>query len=120
MCPLRENDFQLHACPDGRRRTLTDVWARFALIFDCETTTDIRQDLNFLWWRFCELKEGVYICQQEGIVYADGLDEPSIELIRSFARNKQAPVEEGCPEEICVESRTEFVDGKFWTAIQAG
>ena len=23
MCPLRENDFQLHACPDGHRRTLT-------------------------------------------------------------------------------------------------
>lgn len=104
---------------DGRSK-LPDVWAHYALVFDCETTTDIRQDLNFAWWRFCELKDGAYVCQQEGVVYADGLDEYSIALIRSFAQNKQAEVEDGCPEEICVESRTEFVDGKFWTAIQAG
>jgi transposase len=25
MCPLRENDFLLHACPDGRRPTLTQI-----------------------------------------------------------------------------------------------
>jgi hypothetical protein len=23
-------------------------WANFALVFDCETTTDLRQDLTFL------------------------------------------------------------------------
>src|SRR5690242_10568063 len=64
---------------------LPDIWARFAMVFDTETTTDIRQDLNFLWWRFCELKDGAYVCQQEGIVYADELDETSVELIRLFA-----------------------------------
>src|SRR5205823_14823666 len=78
---------------------LPDTWANFALIFDCETTTDIRQDLNFLWWRFCELKEGVYVCQQEGVVYADELDQASIELIRSYAESKTAQVEEGCPKD---------------------
>src|ERR1039458_8976407 len=29
---------------------LPDKWANYALVFDCETTTDIRQDLNFLCW----------------------------------------------------------------------
>ena len=38
---------------------LPDKWARFALVFDCETTIDIRQDLTFLWWRFCERKEEI-------------------------------------------------------------
>ena len=99
---------------------LPDKWANFALVFDCETTTDIRQDLNFLWWRFCELKEGRYICQQEGLVYADDLPAKSIKLIRSFARNKPAKVEDGCPKDILVQSRTEFVDVEFWQAIQAG
>ncbi|PYV66642.1 MAG: hypothetical protein DMG96_41770, partial [Acidobacteria bacterium] len=95
-------------------------WANFALVFDCETTVDIRQDLNFLWWRFCELKEGTYVCQQEGLVYADTLDAESIKLIHAYARTQRADVEDGCPEGILVQSRTEFVDAEFWQAIQAG
>ena len=97
-----------------------DTWAHFALVFDTETTSDIRQDLNFLWWRFCELKDEAYVCQQEGVVYSDTLDEASVELIRSFANSKQAHVEEGCPREICFQSRTEFVDGEFWVALCMG
>jgi len=104
----------------GGEGKLPDKWANFALVFDCETTTDIRQDLNFLWWRFCELKEGTYICQQEGLVYSDNQDANSIQLIRKFANKKRAPVEKGCPREILVQSRTDFVDGEFWQAIQAG
>src|SRR5712691_10064845 len=99
---------------------LPDTWSQFALVFDTETTTDIRQDLNFLWWRFCELKDGAYVCQQEGVVYANELDEASAELIRSFAHSNNAQVEEGCPREICCESRTEFVDGEFWEALRMG
>src|SRR5262245_50254085 len=95
-------------------------WANFALVFDCETTTDIRQDLNFLWWRFCELKDGAYVCQQEGVVYADGLDEASVKLIDSFAKSKRAQVEAGCPLDISCKSRTEFVDGEFWEALRMG
>jgi len=104
---------------DGEGK-LADKWAHFALVFDCETTTDIRQDLNFLWWRFCELKEGAYVCQQEGLAYAGALDARSVQLIRSFAREKRAEVEDGCPDDILVQSRTEFVDGEFWQAVQAG
>ena len=95
-------------------------WASFALILDCETTIDIRQDLNFLWWRFCELKDGAYVLQQEGVAHADDLDKPSIELIREFAGRKRARVEKDCPPEILVQSRTEFVNGTFWDAIVAG
>jgi len=100
---------------------LPDKWAPYALVFDCETTTDIRQDLTFLWWRFCELKkDGVYSCQQEGVVHADDLDANSVALIHLFARSKRAKVEKGCPQDIQVQSRTEFVDGEFWDAIVAG
>jgi hypothetical protein len=99
---------------------LPDKWANFALVFDCETTIDIRQDLNFLWWRFCEHKDGLYVCQQEGVVFADTLDHESITLIREYASQKRADVEDGCPEGILVQSRTEFIDGEFWRAIQAG
>lgn len=99
---------------------LLDQWASFALILDCETTIDIRQDLNFLWWRFCELKKGKYVAQLEGIAYADGLERSSVRVIRDFARNKRANVEKGCPTEIQVQTRTEFVNGEFWDALVAG
>jgi hypothetical protein len=95
-------------------------WANFALVFDCETTTDLREDLNFLWWRFCELKAGVYVSQREGVVYADQLDQPSVRLIREFASNNQADVEEDCPEDIRVESRSEFMQEEFWQSLRLG
>jgi hypothetical protein len=106
---------------DGEGK-LADKWAKYALVFDSETTIDIPQDLNFLWWRFCERKQGTYVCQQEGLVHADALDVASIALIRRYAnpRVRKADVEDGCPEDILVQSRTEFVDGEFWTAVQAG
>jgi hypothetical protein len=94
--------------------------ARFAMVFDCETTIDLRQDLTFLWWRFCELKNDAYVCQQEGIVYGDDLPESSVALIKSFANAKHAKVEEGCPTDILVQSRTEFVNDRFWEALKAG
>lgn len=96
------------------------TWANFALVFDCETTTDLREDLNFLWWRFCELKDGAYVCQREGVVYHDKLDAESVALIHQFARGKGADVEDGCPKDILIESRTEFADGELWTVLRTG
>ncbi len=96
-------------------------WARYALVFDCECTIDdLRQDLTFLWWRFVELKGNRYVCLQEGIAYADNLDSKSIKLIRNYAAKLKADVEPGCPEEVLVSSRTEFVNGVFWEATRAG
>jgi hypothetical protein len=95
-------------------------WANFALVFDCETTIDIHQTLTFLFWRFCELKGGAYVCQREGVAYADNLDKSAIQRIRNYAQKARADVEAGCPENLLVQSRTEFVDGEFWEAIRAG
>jgi len=94
-------------------------WANFALVLDCETTTDIRQDLTFLWWRFCELKNDAYICQLEGVAYNAHLGKEDVALIRQFAR-KRADVEDGCPEEIQIGSRTEFANKVLWEAIRVG
>lgn len=104
----------------AREGTTSTKWATFALVFDCETTRDVHQNLNFLWWRFCELKGGAYICQQEGVVYADGLDRKAVKLILDYAHTLRADVEKGCPQNISVQSRTEFVNGLFWEAIRAG
>ena len=95
-------------------------WANFALVFDCETTTDLREDLNFLWWRFCELKNGIYVCQREGVVHRDQVDAQAIGLIHEYAHGRPAEAEEGCPADIKVQSRTEFVNGELWNALRTG
>jgi hypothetical protein len=113
-----------HTRVKGKRRRAGAArlsgWANFALVFDCETTTDLREDLTFLWWRFCELKGDTYVCQREGVVHADTLDATSVNLIQTFARGRRADAEDGCPSDILVESRTEFVDGRFWEALRMG
>src|SRR5262245_2259180 len=91
---------RVHTHVKRRRRgqrewTHPTTWANFALVFDCETTTDLREDLNFLWWRFCELKDGAYVCQREGVAHRDNLDTKSVNLIHEFARGKRADVEDG-------------------------
>jgi hypothetical protein len=103
-----------------REWKLPTKWANFTLVFDCETTTDIHEDLNFLWWRFCELKDGAYVCQREGVVYADDLAKELVGLIQDYARHRRADVEDGCPEDIRVQSRTQFVNGEFWKALRTG
>src|SRR5215472_1940282 len=105
---------------DDREWRLPQKWANFALVFDCETTTDMSENLNFLWWRFCELKNGVYVCQREGLVYADRLEKESVKLIHDYAHRRRADVEDGSPTDIRVQSRTQFVNGEFWKAIRTG
>lgn len=56
----------------------------------------------------------------EGVVYRDDLDVKSVALIHQFARSKRAQVEDGCPEDIQVQSRTRFVNGAFWNALRTG
>jgi hypothetical protein len=67
-----------------------DRWAKKALIFDCETTTDARQTFNFAFYRKCALRNGSYVCTEEGIVYADDLEQRlgkhAVELLTTFAR----------------------------------
>jgi hypothetical protein len=126
ICPQTAPIFvRVHTRVKNQKRRIAQgklptKWARFALVLDCETTIDMRQDLIFLWWRFCELKNDSYVCQQEGAVYADDLDSESVKLIWDYASRKHAKVEDGCPTDIRIESRTEFVDCEFWDALVAG
>src|ERR1700730_7130759 len=49
-------------------------WPNFALVIDCETTTDERQALTFGFYQFCKADQsGRYLCLEEGIFYADKL-----------------------------------------------
>ena len=109
---------RVHTVVEGERWTegsipYEDRWAKKALILDCETTIDARQTFNFAFYRKCTLKGNSYVCTEEGIVYADDLEERlgkhAVELLTTFARQKQTETVRGRRAKMQVYSRKDFV-----------
>jgi hypothetical protein len=97
-----------------------DKFARYALVFDTETTIDTIQALTFGFYRFCELQPGgEYICLEEGVFHADDLDQRSIAGLRRYIRSNRAETVEGCPKQIRLYSRSDFVETVFFVACDA-
>lgn len=116
---------RVHTCVENavskKVRKLRYKWARFALTVDVESTICTKQSLNFGFYRFCELQaDGTYVCQEEGIFYADDLDRHSVDLIRKYVRTKHAETAVSCPAQIRLYSRSEFVEEVFLRACDAG
>src|SRR2546425_743507 len=105
----------------GLSKAKPPKWAPYTLIIDCETTTDVCLDLIFGFFRFCELQpDGHYVCQREGIFYAYGTDEQSVDVIRKFVREKQSDTMEGCSKRMDVLNSHEFVRTILKCAINQG
>jgi hypothetical protein len=95
--------------------------ARYALVFDTETTIDTTQALTFGFYRFCELQpNGDYACLEEGAFHADDLDERSLASLRQYLRSRRAETAEGCSKQIRIHSRSTFVEKVFFVACKAG
>jgi hypothetical protein len=94
-------------------------WAPYALVLDCETTTDRYLHLTFCWWRFCRLVVGNYVCENEGVTWPDTLPAGKLQLIRQCARTP-ANVAPGCERDIRCEPLSSFIWNVFWEAIRMG
>lgn len=96
-------------------------WPTYALVFDCETRITADLTLSFGFWRFCELRDGRYVCVEEGIFHDDdGLTAMEFNLLRQYARNtKPDTTHDGC-DRLRLYSRTKFVKETLGMAIQAG
>src|SRR5690348_14620571 len=72
---------------DGPR----EKWPTSALVIDCETTLDKRQNLTFGFFRYCRLQAGIYICVKEGLFYPDELEEndpKGFTLLQQYAESE--------------------------------
>jgi hypothetical protein len=95
-------------------------WAQYALVIDCETTTDERQALVFGAYRFCETgDDGVYSCIEEGFFYADELpdtDPNAISILNNYVKDNQAETTDGFDKRMRLYSRSDFMRNVFWKA----
>jgi hypothetical protein len=94
-------------------------WPEYALVFDSESHLTADQNLTFGFWRFCQLRSGVYVPLEEGIVHDEGLSASEFELLRKYARTTQPETaEDGC-DRLRLYSRAKFVHETLRIVIQA-
>ena len=109
------------AKPKTGSKRRQEKFARYALVFDTETTTDTTQALTFGFYRFCELQpDGDYVCLEEGAFHADELNERSLAILRRYARSERAETVYSCPKRLRLYSRSEFIEKVFFMACKAG
>jgi hypothetical protein len=104
----------------GARRTVDEPkWSDHALVFDCETRVSADLTLTFGFWRFCELRNGKYVCVEEGIFHDDDLGAKEFNLLRKYARSTKADTtDDGC-DRLRLYSRSKFIQETLGVAIQA-
>ena len=96
-------------------------WPQYALVFDCETRITADLTLSFGFWRFCELRDGKYVCIEEGTFHDDdGLSAREFNLLRDYPRNTKPDTPHDGGDRLRLYSRSKFVKETFGMAIQAG
>lgn len=99
----------------------TPIWPSRILIFDTETTVDVKQELTFAAYWKCELKDGKYICSEEGLFYRDDLDARQMKVLRKYVETQLAQIEvKTFPPRLKLKlyPRWEFVEKVFWRSIK--
>ena len=95
-------------------------WADYALLFDCESRLTPDQSLTFGFWRFCELRNGIFVCIDEGIFHNDeGLSAAEFQLLRRWARANEPETTDDGSSRLHLYSRSTFVEEVLGMAIQA-
>jgi hypothetical protein len=95
-------------------------WPPYALVFDCESRITADQTLTFGFWRFCELRDGAYVCLEEGIFHDDaGLTVKEFLLLRRYVKLHKPETAADGSDRLRLYSRSKFISEVFGMAIQA-
>ncbi len=72
------------------QRAQRPKWAKHALVFDCESRTDITQKLTFGFYRLMRLEDGAYVLEEEGAFFDDDLPPSERQILEAYIA-KEAP-----------------------------
>ena len=103
----------------GKRRPSPEL--KYVLLLDTETTTDTQQSLNFGTYQFCEAdSDGSFLCLEEGLFYADDLDNAQLDVLRKYVRSENRKKTGNARPKLKLYTRSAFVEKVIYVAIQAG
>src|SRR5215831_17638683 len=114
---------RVHPVSQNERRSRPEAepkWPTMALVFDTETTTDTRQSLTVGAYRICRLRDGQYVCVDEGLFYGDDMSAEDRELVRVYAARTHPDVRTFPPRALQVRSRADFVERVLFRCIKKG
>ena len=104
---------------DPAIRNTEPKWPQHALVFDCETRITTDQALTFGFWRFGELRNGIYVCTGEGIVHDDSeLTEKEFNILREYARTTKPETGIDGSDRLRLYCRSKFISEVLGWAIQ--
>ncbi len=98
-------------------------WARYAVIFDCETRIDLRQELTFGVFRVCELRGAIYVCIEDGLFAPDNLPTKERKVLEDYTDHHPsdiAPEERGPATKLHLCSYSGFVEKVFYKYAHQG
>src|SRR5438128_1523618 len=104
---------------EQNKRTNEAPWPETILVYDCETLIDATQKLTFGAYRLCKLVDGRYLCEEEGLFYADDLPAKKREVLKTYIRDEYADIElkSFTPKiNLVLRSRSEFIENVFFKA----
>jgi hypothetical protein len=95
-------------------------WPVYVLILDCETRLTPGQALTFGFWRFFQLRNGKYVCLEEGIFYDHAeLSAKELNLLQRYAKSSDPETaQDGC-DRLRLYFLPKFVQEALGMAIQA-
>ena len=102
-----------------RVRPPAPTWPEYALVLDCETTTDACQALTFGMFSFCRMLGNVYSCIEEGIIHPNDLGEThpnALEVLRQYGEEVSADTPEECSQRISLLTCADFAESYIWFA----
>jgi hypothetical protein len=92
----------------------------FALVFDCESRTDVRQELTFGFYRLLKLNGTVYELEEEGAFFNDNLPKWERKVLEAYVQSAVPDHPPSLPPRFPLHSRADFVRTVFYRYARKG
>jgi hypothetical protein len=94
-------------------------WPEFALVFGCESRTDIAQELTFGFYRILRLNGETYSLEEEGAFLEDRLRTDERHVLEAYFRKEVADTT-FFPPHFPLRSRSDFINSVFYKYARKG
>jgi hypothetical protein len=115
--PPEQKRKRVHAWGNSVKRSRR--WAKWAVVFDCETRTDSTQALTFGFYRVLKLIRDSYVPEEEGAFFADDLPNGERAVLENFAKTADTEVRTFPPNFPCYPC-SRFIKSIFYKYARKG
>jgi len=113
--PIRRSSRGRNTAPSE----LPKKWPDYAVVFGCESRTDITQDLTFGFYRILKLNGDTYLLEEEGAFFDDDLPLAEREVLEAYFRTAVSD-KKSFPPNFPLIPRSDFIRSVFYKYARQG